>query len=144
MEEKASETKGRADHIDHLVSKRLRMRRMLLGLSQHELGEAATVSIQQVQKYEKAINRISSGKLYSFAKFLKVPISYFFNQAEDHNNFADHVFSEDESEYNAHSDETNPNEKATEKEVVSLIKGFVEIKNEKIRKKLIEFVKTLS
>ena len=56
------ESKGRADDIDRLVSKRLKTRRIMLGLSQQDLGAAVDVSIQQVQKYEKASNRISSGK----------------------------------------------------------------------------------
>ena len=65
------ETRGRADNIDKLVSRRIKMRRMMLGLSQHDLGKAVDVSIQQIQKYEKATNRISSGKLYTLARFLK-------------------------------------------------------------------------
>lgn len=83
MSEQRSEKKGRADSVDKLVSRRLKMRRMILGLSQNDLGKAVDVSIQQVQKYEKATNRISSGKLFAFAKFLKVPISYFYDQSED-------------------------------------------------------------
>ena len=82
MSEQLSEKKGRADNIDKLVSRRLKMRRMILGLSQNDLGKAVDVSIQQVQKYEKATNRISSGKLFAFAKFLKVPINYFYDQNE--------------------------------------------------------------
>lgn len=80
------ENRGRADNIDKLVSRRIKMRRMMLGLSQHDLGKAVDVSIQQIQKYEKATNRISSGKLYTLARFLKVPITYFYNQAEDSSN----------------------------------------------------------
>ena len=72
------ENRGRADNIDKLVSRRIKMRRMMLGLSQHDLGKAVDVSIQQIQKYEKATNRISSGKLYTLARFLKVPITYFY------------------------------------------------------------------
>jgi transcriptional regulator with XRE-family HTH domain len=73
-----SESKGKADNIDKLVSRRLKMRRVMLGMSQQDIGKAVDVSIQQMQKYEKATNRISSGKLFTIAKFLKVPITYFF------------------------------------------------------------------
>ncbi|MDP4708877.1 MAG: helix-turn-helix transcriptional regulator [Rickettsiaceae bacterium] len=48
-----TETRGRADNVDKLVSRRLKTRRMMLGLSQHDLGKAVDVSIQQIQKYEK-------------------------------------------------------------------------------------------
>ena len=143
------EPKGRADHIDHLVSKRLKMRRMILGLSQQELGEAVAVSIQQVQKYEKATNRISSGKLYSFAKFLKVPVSYFFNHIEDASVGANNVFAEEAEEYNGSKHKSlktvrNPDlADVSEREIISLIKAFSEVKNAALRKKIIELIRTI-
>ena len=133
------ETKGRADDIDKLVSRRLRMRRMMLGLSQNDLGKAVDVSIQQVQKYEKATNRISSGKLFAFAKLLKVPISYFYDNNEEtslKNNFA---LAEDQQSYNAQDSEA-----VSEKEIVNLVKAFGEIDNPQSRKKIIELIKTMS
>lgn len=136
-----TETKGRADHVDQLVSRRLKMRRMMLGLSQQDLGGAVDVSIQQVQKYEKATNRISSGKLHAFAKFLKVPISYFFDQGDDGNKAIDAIFAEDEAKYDA--DDKNQHN-ISEKEIVSLVKAFSEIQNVSSRKKIIELVKTMS
>ncbi len=142
------ESKGRADHIDHLVSKRLKMRRMILGLSQQELGEAVAVSIQQVQKYEKATNRISSGKLYSFAKFLKVPVSYFFNHIEDTN--LGNVFAEEAEEYNGSKHKSLKSSKAhdvsdvSEREIISLIKAFSEVKNPTLRKKIVELIKSIT
>ena len=132
------ETKGRADDIDRLVSKRLKMRRMMLGLSQHDLGAAVDVSIQQVQKYEKASNRISSGKLFTFARFLKVPISYFFEQGDDTSNVIGNIFAEDTEKYTI--DDKDP---ISEKELISLIKAFSEIKNSQSRKKITELVRTM-
>jgi len=140
------ESKGRADHIDHLVSKRLKMRRMILGLSQQELGEAVAVSIQQVQKYEKATNRISSGKLYSFAKFLKVPVSYFFNHIEDAGLGLNNMFAEEAEEYKGSKVKgliTPKGTEVSEREIISLIKAFSDIKNIALRKKIIELVKTI-
>ena len=49
----------------------------MLGFTQDEVVQAVDVSIQQIQKYEKARNRIASGKLFTLAKFLTVPINYF-------------------------------------------------------------------
>lgn len=136
-----TETKGRADHIDQLVSRRLKMRRMMLGLSQQDLGGAVDVSIQQVQKYEKATNRIASGKLYAFAKYLKVPVSYFFDQNDDGNKAIDAILAEDEAKYEV--DDKNSNV-ISEKEIVALVKAFSEIQNISSRKKIIELVKTMS
>ncbi len=132
-------TKGRADHIDQLVSKRLKMRRMILGLSQQELGEAVDVSIQQVQKYEKATNRISCGRLYGFAKVLKVPISYFFDQNEENNSVMSNVFAEESEEYQGQ----NKASQVTEKEVVTLVRAFGDVKNFQVRKKIVELVKSM-
>jgi len=133
------ETKGRADHIDQLVSRRLKMRRMMLGLSQQDLGHAVDVSIQQVQKYEKATNRISSGKLHAFARFLKVPVNYFFDQGDDSSNAIGTILAEESISYNA-GDKTDA---VTEKEIISLVKAFSEVPSSQSRKKFIELVKTM-
>jgi len=130
--------KGRADHVDQLVSRRLKMRRMMLGLSQQDLSHSVSVSIQQIQKYEKATNRISSGKLHAFANFLKVPVNYFFEQNDENGKAVNAIFAEDEEKY----DSADPNA-VTEKEIVSLIKSFSEVKNPQSRKKIIELVKTM-
>jgi len=132
------ETKGRADNIDRLVSKRLKVRRMMLGLSQQDLGGAVDVSIQQIQKYEKASNRISSGKLFTLSKFLKVPISYFFEQGDDTSNTIGNIFAEDTENYIA-----GDKEPVSEKELIVLIKAFSEIKSTQSRKKITELVKTM-
>ena len=71
--------------IDQHVSQRIRRRRILLGLTQQQLAELIGVTYQQAHKYEKGINRISSGRLYQIAEALGVEISYFFAGAEpDH------------------------------------------------------------
>ena len=61
------------------VGSRVRMRRLMLGLSQTELANALGVSFQQVQKYEKGANRISASRLHQIASFLQVPIPFFFD-----------------------------------------------------------------
>ena len=115
------------------------MRRVILGLNQNDLGRAVDVSIQQVQKYEKATNRISSGKLFAFAKFLKVPISYFYDQSEDSISAIGSALAEDQESYGE-----SESEAVTEKEIVNLIKAFGEISNPQSRKKIIELVKTMT
>ena len=127
--------KGRTDNIDKLVSHKLKMRRMMLGFTQEEVGQAVAVSIQQIQKYEKAKNRIASGKLFTLATLLKVPINYFF---ENSNCNITSAFGEKSEEYNA-IDESS----VAEKEIVQLIKSFSEVKNPHTRKKIIEFIKSM-
>ncbi len=107
-------------------------------MSQQDIGRAVDVSIQQVQKYEKATNRISSGKLFTIAKFLKVPITYFYEQSDESEVIAN-VFAEEDAKYEI--EDTNA---VTEKEIVNLIKAFSEIKSAQSRKKITELVKTMS
>jgi len=125
-----AESKGKADNIDKLVSRRLKMRRVMLGMSQQDIGKAVDVSIQQVQKYEKATNRISSGKLFTIAKFLKVPITYFYEHS-DESEIITNVFAEDDAKYEA--EDSNA---VTEKEIVNLIKAFSRLKVFKVEKRL--------
>ena len=72
--------KSRATEIDILVSKNLRAKRLELGISQPALASIIDVSTQQIAKYEKGINRISSGRLFVLAECFKVPVGYFFEQ----------------------------------------------------------------
>ena len=66
------------------LGKKLRMRRLSLGLTQTKVAEAINVTFQQIQKYEKGTNGVSSNRLMQLSNYLKVPITYFF---EDHKNF---------------------------------------------------------
>ena len=66
--------------IDVHVGKRVRLRRTLLGLSQEKLGLALGLTFQQVQKYERGVNRISSSRLYHLSQILDVPVAFFFDE----------------------------------------------------------------
>ena len=68
------------------LGKKLRMRRLSLGLTQTKVAEAINVTFQQIQKYEKGTNGVSSNRLMQLSSYLKVPITYFF---EDFKNFND-------------------------------------------------------
>jgi transcriptional regulator with XRE-family HTH domain len=69
------------DLIDKHVGSRVRMRRLMLDMSQEELGDALGITYQQVQKYENGINRIGAGRLQHLADILKVTLSFFFEDA---------------------------------------------------------------
>jgi transcriptional regulator with XRE-family HTH domain len=68
-----------AKQVDKYISERIRDIRIMKGMTQKQLGNQIDVSIQQIQKYEKAINRISLGRLALIAKALGKPFEYFFN-----------------------------------------------------------------
>jgi transcriptional regulator with XRE-family HTH domain len=71
----------RPNPIDQHVGSRVRMRRMMLGMSQVKLGEAFGVTFQQVQKYEKGVNRMGSSRLQQAADILGVTVPFFFEGA---------------------------------------------------------------
>ena len=69
---------GRADDIDIYVGARIRERRVLLGMTQHQMADLIGVTYQQAHKYERGINRVSAGGLHKIAQHLGVPVGYFF------------------------------------------------------------------
>ena len=71
--------------LDTNIGARLRMRRLMLGMSQEALGEKLSLTFQQIQKHEKGTNRVSASRLYELAQALDVPVQYFFDgiSAED-------------------------------------------------------------
>ncbi|MBS0244769.1 MAG: helix-turn-helix transcriptional regulator [Proteobacteria bacterium] len=71
----------RPNPIDVHVGSRVRLRRMLLGISQEKLGERLGLTFQQVQKYEKGVNRIGASRLFDLSTVLGVPISFFYEDA---------------------------------------------------------------
>ena len=74
------------DNFNKHLGKKLRIRRLSLGLTQTKVAQAINVTFQQIQKYEKGTNGVSSNRLMQLAAFLKVPIIYFF---EDYREFKD-------------------------------------------------------
>src|SRR4028119_2048480 len=69
----------RPSPIDVHVGGRVRLRRTLMGMSQERLGEALGLTFQQVQKYERGVNRIGASRLFDLARVLDVPIGFFFD-----------------------------------------------------------------
>ena len=70
------------------LGKKLRMRRLSLGLTQTKVAQAINVTFQQIQKYEKGTNGVSSNRLMQLSQFLKVPITYFYEEYRDYKPFA--------------------------------------------------------
>src|ERR1700742_3274498 len=71
--------KKQANPIDAQLGNRVRIRRMLIGMSQERLGDLLGLTFQQVQKYEKGVNRIGAGRLFEVSRILGVPIDFFYD-----------------------------------------------------------------
>jgi transcriptional regulator with XRE-family HTH domain len=79
--------RSRAQDIDRHVGSRMRDRRVMLGLTQQQMAELIGVTYQQAHKYEKGINRVAAGRLYTIAAALGVEVSYFFEGLGDSGSF---------------------------------------------------------
>ncbi len=121
------------DPIDMHVGKRVRGRRVGLGISQTKLGQAIGVTFQQIQKYENGANRIGSSNLYKVAKALDVEVSYFFEGLED----APRGLSE--SRQNRFEEDP-----LRSREAIELMHNYYRIGDPQVRKRLFQFVKALS
>jgi len=69
--------------LDNHIGERLRAARLLRGVTQQTLGESQELSFQQIQKYERGANRIGGGRLVMLARYLDLPISFFFEGIDD-------------------------------------------------------------
>ena len=118
--------------IDRVVGQRIRWRRRDLKLTQERLGELLDLTFQQVQKYEKGVNRVSAGRLYEIAGVLGVPVSYFFDGAEEFLGAEQAEFAEDDSE---------PHAPVMTPEMLELISAFQKIEDISLRKSLLNTVR---
>lgn len=122
--------------VDLHVGKKLRARRTMLGMSQEEIGEAVGITFQQIQKYERGLNRIGSSRLYEFACILGVGVSFFFEDFYENQPSDTNTLHEDEAPFEA--------ERLNNKEVLTLVRSFFAIQDPKVRKKILSLVKTLA
>jgi len=124
--------------IDTHVGSRVRLRRMLMGMSQERLGDSMALTFQQVQKYEKGVNRIGASRLFQISKILDVPVQFFFEEAPDlAEASAAPGMAEPESE-------TFIIEFLNSREGLELNRAFSKISDAKIRKSIVDLVRALS
>jgi transcriptional regulator with XRE-family HTH domain len=135
VDESTPLTKKAPNPIDRHVGSRVRMRRMLIGMSQEKLGEALGLTFQQVQKYEKGTNRIGASRLHRIGTILGVPIEFFYEGAP-HGGGPAGGFSESASS-------TYVSDFLSTSEGVQLVKAFLAVKDPKIRRKIVELISVL-
>ena len=129
--------KKKANPVDAHVGYRVRLRRMLIGMSQEKLGEMLGLTFQQVQKYEKGVNRIGAGRLFQVAHILGVPIDYFYEGVNGMGEGAPGF---------AEPGGSSPPvmEFLSSGEGLQLSLAFMKIKDPKVRKRVLDLVKSLS
>ena len=125
--------------IDKHVGGRVRMRRILLRMSQEKLGEALNLTFQQVQKYEKGTNRIGASRLQQIAKTLNVPAAYFFDGAPPFDDGAQVTHSAAAEHGSAYIVDF-----LSTTEGVHLNRAFARIHDPKVRRRVIDLVTALA
>jgi len=126
--------KKQANPIDIQVGNRVRIRRMLIGMSQERLGDLLGLTFQQVQKYEKGVNRIGAGRLFEMARILNVPVDFFYEG----------VNSAPRPGGDAEGGGAPVMEFISSGEGLQLSLAFMKIKDAKVRKRVLDLVKSLA
>ena len=123
--------------VDIHVGSRVRLRRIMMGMSQQALGQAVNLTFQQIQKYERGTNRIGSSRLYEFSQVLDVPVAYFFEEipAEGTGRGPGLV------ETGAAPYESDP---LTKRETLELVRAYYRISQPAVRKRIFELVKAVA
>jgi transcriptional regulator with XRE-family HTH domain len=130
----------RANPMDVHVGTRVRLRRMLLGMSQEKLGEHLGLTFQQVQKYEKGVNRIGASRLFELAKVLGVPVQFFYDEAPA----GTHSHAELAAGFAESPSESYVVEFLGSRDGLELNKAFARIKDPRVRRTIVDLVRSLA
>lgn len=117
-------------HVDIAVGRRVRTRRIFLGISQERLGRELGVTFQQVQKYERGTNRISASCLFEIARILGVPPSYFFEEVDNN-----------QVPVESHS---TGNDSLSRRETLELVRAYYRIPDQKTRNEINALIKSIA
>ena len=123
--------RGRATEVDALVGKHIRNRRMLLGMSQSELAGSLGITFQQLQKYERGLNRVGAGRLYELSRALQAPVSYFFSGTDDAEEAPVGLAEEANGRFN-------------QRETVELVRAYYGVRDRSVRRRLLDLVRAMS
>lgn len=127
--------KKKPNPIDIHVGGRIRLRRNMQGMSQEKLGEQLGITFQQIQKYEKGTNRVGASRLQEISAILEAPVAYFFEDAPG--SHASGGFAEDsQTDYVV--------DFLSSSEGLALNRAFARIQDPKVRRKIIDLVRTLA
>ena len=127
------------DPIDKFVGSRVRARRVGLRISQTKLGDAIGVTFQQVQKYENGTNRIGASNLFKISKTLSVEVAFFFEGLD-----ADEEAAKELAGLSEGSQTKFDVDPMSSREAIELMHNYFRVKDENIKKKLSQLVKTMA
>ncbi len=124
--------------VDAHVGKRLRLRRTMMGLSQEAVAKAVGITFQQVQKYEKGVNAMNARRLVDFARFMNVPVAYFFEGLDIVGNDTSSGGVSENVEAFDHGSTVS------DRESLEMMKAFKRIGEQSVRKRLSDLVRAIA
>jgi transcriptional regulator with XRE-family HTH domain len=127
--------KKRPNPVDVHVGARIRLRRNMIGLSQEKLGESLGITFQQIQKYEKGMNRVGASRLQAIGNILNVPVTFFFDDMPGQSDKPKGFEEESETTYVVGF--------LNSSEGIQLARAFAKIGDAKVRRKILDLVRTL-
>ncbi len=139
-----SDKEGRPSPIDVHVGSRIRLRRTLLGMSQEKLGEALGLTFQQVQKYERGVNRVGASRLFDLARVLDVPISFFFDDMPEPLAKVYGSHAARRTSGFAESQEGFGDDTMNRRETLELVRAYYRITDPAVRKRVFDLIKSLT
>jgi transcriptional regulator with XRE-family HTH domain len=125
--------------VDIYVGRRLRLKRTILGMSQEAVGKQIGVTFQQIQKYERGINRMGASRLFDFAKALGVQISYFFEGYGDYAIEDGSVLALNEPDAPSFV-----NDNVNNRETLEVMRAYYRIKSPSVRKRIVDLIKAMA
>jgi len=128
--------KKQPNPIDIHVGSRVRLRRMMLGMSQEKLGESLGITFQQIQKYEKGTNRIGASRLQHIARVLTVPVAFFFEDAPGGEPQAEGLAERQPAHFVV--------DFLSSSDGIQLNKAFIRIKDAKLRRRIIDLIRAIA
>ena len=144
-EKPQKKTRGAPTNVDKHVGKRLKIRRNLMGMSQDDLAREIGVTFQQIQKYEHGTNRISAGKLFEFAEVMNVMVDFFFEGLPGYDAGMTNAISDNaQTQFGDAEKNTHLNHALDNKEKIDLVRAYYAIEDEKVRHRLLQFIKSVA
>lgn len=137
-----TEREHRPSPIDVHVGSRVRLRRTLLGMSQEKLGEALGLTFQQVQKYERGVNRIGASRLFDLSRVLDVPIGFFFDDMPPEMGGASS--SSRRGAGFAEAQDGFEDNTLHRRETLELVRAYYRITDPSVRKRVFDLIKSLA
>ena len=140
----AESTESRPSPVDVHVGARIRLRRTLLGMSQERLGDALGLTFQQVQKYERGVNRVGASRLFDLSRILDVPINFFYDNMPDSAAASGSAAARPAMGFAEAQEGFGGEDPLAKRETLELVRAYYRITDLNMRKRMFDLMKSMA